>query len=69
MGKYNFKLFDKRKSFNFEVINYPFLPSNIPDNVAYGVFVSQLIPLCQVNSNIHNLCKTMQNIYDATHYL
>ena len=23
-GKYNFKLFDKRKSFNFEVINYVF---------------------------------------------
>ena len=61
-GKYNFKLFDKRKSFNFEVINYPFLPSNIPDNAAYGVFVSQLIRLCQVNSNFHNLKKNLKEL-------
>ena len=61
-GKYNFRLFDKRKSFNFEVINYPFLPSNIPVNAAYGVFVSQLIRLCQVNSNIHNLKKNLKEL-------
>ena len=61
-GKYNFKLFDKRKDFNFDVINYPFLPSNVPKNASYGVFISQLIRLCQVNSNIHGLKRSFKEL-------
>ena len=56
------KLFDKRQSYNFEVIDYPFLPCNIPDNAVYGVFVSQLIRLCQDNSNIHNLRTNLKEL-------
>ena len=36
-------LYDKRDDFNFHIINFPFLSSNIPSSPAYGVFISQLI--------------------------
>ena len=37
------KLYDKRDDFNFAIVNFPFLDSNIPAAPAYGVYVSQLI--------------------------
>ena len=36
-------LYDKRDDFNFHIINFPFLSSNIPYSPAYGVFISQPI--------------------------
>ena len=36
-------LFDKRDDFNFAIVNFPFLCSNIPLSPAYGVYISQLI--------------------------
>ena len=33
------KMYDKRDSFNFDIVNYPFVKdSNIPENPAYGVY-------------------------------
>jgi len=37
------KLYDKRDDFNFPIVNYPILDSNIPSSPAYGVYMSQLI--------------------------
>ena len=37
------KLYDKRDDFNFHIVNFPFICSNIPQSPAYGVFISQLI--------------------------
>ena len=37
------RLYDKRDDFNFPIINFPVLSSNIPASPAYGVYVSQLI--------------------------
>ena len=33
--------YDKRYDFNFHITNFPFLRSNIPSSLAYGVFISQ----------------------------
>ena len=41
--KLQLKLYDKRDDFNFPIVNFPFLCSNIPSSPAYGVYVSQLI--------------------------
>ena len=30
-------IFDKRDNYNFDIVNFPFLDSNIPTNPAYGV--------------------------------
>ena len=42
-GKLATPLFNKRDIFNFPIVNFPFLSSNIPAAPAYGVYVSQLI--------------------------
>ena len=37
------KLYDKGDDFNFPIVNFPFIGSNIPAAPAYGVYISQLI--------------------------
>jgi len=37
------KLYDKRDDFNFPIVNFPFICSNIQAAPAYGVYISQLI--------------------------
>ena len=36
------KLYDKRDTFGFHIVNFPFMSSNIPSAPAYGVYASQL---------------------------
>jgi hypothetical protein len=42
-GRLRTKLYDKRDDFNFPIVNFPFICSNIPAASAYGVYISQLI--------------------------
>ena len=42
-GKLIPRLYDKRDGFNFPIVNFPFLSSNISSAPACGVYVSQLI--------------------------
>ena len=37
------KLYDKRDGFNFPIVNFPFICSNIPPAPAYEVYIYQLI--------------------------
>ena len=49
-GKLNTKIYDKRDDFNFPIVNFPYLSSNIPSSPAYGVFTSQLIRYARASS-------------------
>ena len=42
-GQLHTSIYDKPHDFNLHITNYPFLSSNIPTSLAYGVFISQLI--------------------------
>ena len=42
-GKLSTRLYDKRDDFDFQIVNFLFLPSNIPSGPSYGVYISQLI--------------------------
>ena len=42
-GQLRTKLYDKRDDFNFPIMNFPFIYSNIPAAPAYEVYISQLI--------------------------
>ena len=42
-GRLRMKLYDKRDDFNFPIVNFPFICSNISAASAYGVYISQLI--------------------------
>ena len=41
-------IWDKRDSFNFRIVNYPFLSSNIPAGPAYGTYISQLVRIGRI---------------------
>ena len=42
-GKLSTRLYDKHDDFDFHIVNFPFLSSNIPSGPSYGAYVSQLI--------------------------
>ena len=42
-GRLRTKLYDKRDYFDFAIVNFPFICSNIPAAPAYGEYLSQLI--------------------------
>ena len=49
-----FKLYDKRDQFQFNIVNYPHMDSNIPVGPAYGVYVSRLIAFARVCTDFDN---------------
>ena len=46
--KFVTSLYDKRKDFNFKIVNYPFLCGNVPKRQSYGVFLSQVVRFSRV---------------------
>jgi hypothetical protein len=42
-GQLRTKFNDKRDDFNFPIVNFPFICSNIPAAPAYGVYISRLL--------------------------
>jgi hypothetical protein len=42
-GNLTTQLYDKRDNFNFPIVNFPYLFSNIPISPAYGVYIPQLM--------------------------
>ena len=61
-GQMYTKLYDKRDDFNFPIVNFPFMDSNIPASPAYGVYISQLIRYSRACSDYGDFlarCKTL----------
>jgi hypothetical protein len=56
-GQISTKIYDKRDDFNFEIINFPNMCSNIPASPAYGVYISQLIRYARASSNYSDFLK------------
>ena len=50
-GQYVTAVYDKRDSFNFSIVNFPYLSSNIPSKPAYGVYISQLVRIGRICDN------------------
>ena len=48
------EVYDKRDAFNFNIVNFPHMSSNIPANPTYGVYISQLIKMSRI-------CDTFQS--------
>ena len=46
--KYITTLYDKRDAFGFDIVNLPYLDSNIPVRSAYGVYTSQLVRIGRI---------------------
>ena len=48
------KLYDKRDDFNFPIVNFAFICSNIPAAPIYGVYISQLIRYSKDYDSYHD---------------
>ena len=46
------KIYDKHDDFNFEIVTFPFLDGDVPRSHSYAVYISQLIRLTRVCSNV-----------------
>ena len=55
-------LYDKRDAFNFRIVNFPHMDSNIPSKPAYGVFISQLIRFLRVCDNYQQFANRSYNL-------
>ena len=44
------KYYDKHDDFDFDIVNFPFLESDVPLRTSYGVYISQLIMLARLCS-------------------
>ena len=49
------KLYDKRDTFGFHIVNFPSMSSNIPSAPAYGVYASQFICYARCCSNYSDI--------------
>ena len=47
-SKYVTEVYDKRDAFNFNIVNFPYMSSNILANLIYGVYISQLIRISRI---------------------
>ena len=56
-GQISTKIYDKRDDFNFKIINFPNMCSNIPASPAYGVYILQLIRYARASSNYSDFLK------------
>jgi hypothetical protein len=56
-GQLSTKIYDKRDDFNFKIINFPNMCSNIPASPAYGIYISQLIRYARASSNYSDFLK------------
>jgi hypothetical protein len=56
-GELSTKIYDKRDDFNFKIINFPNIRSNIPASPTYGVYISQLICYARASSNYSDFLK------------
>ena len=60
--KFVTKLYDKRKDFNFDIVNFPYLCGNIPKKQSYGVFTSQMIRYSRVCSKYENFVEECRSL-------
>ena len=62
-GQYNINIYNKTDYFNFHVISFPFLDSNIANNVCYNSFSSQLYRFCKLVSGASHFVAKSSNLY------
>ena len=44
-------VFDKQDEFNFHIVDFPHMDSNLPSKLAYEVYISQLVKIGHICDN------------------
>ena len=45
---FRISIYDMRDDFTFRIVDFPHMDSNIPANLAYGVYISQLVSYARI---------------------
>ena len=55
------KIYDKRKDFDLEIVNFPFLDGDAPRSTSYGVLIAKLIRFAKASSHVadFNTCNKL----------
>ena len=46
------KIYDKRDDFTFNIVNFPYLDSDVPKSPSYGIYISQLVRYARACSKL-----------------
>ena len=60
--KFDIGLYDKRKDYNFNIVNFPFLHGNVPLRQSYGVFTSQVIRYLRICTHFDNFIQETRTL-------
>ena len=60
------EIYDKRDDFDFDIVNFPFLDSDVLRSTSYGVYIFQLIRFARVSSHVDNFY-TRNKVLTAKH--
>ena len=58
------KIYGKNDDFDFYIVNFPFLDSDVPHSASYSVYIFQLIRFARVSSYVDD-CKTRNKVLTA----
>ena len=64
-NKFEVSVFDKTNSFSFNVVKYPSLNSNVPDQVLYNVFYSQIIRFLNICTHESSFLTNLSKLSDT----
>ena len=56
------RLYDKRDDYSFNIVNYPFMDSNIPQGPAYGVYISRLVAFARACQTLGDFNQRHKNL-------
>ena len=63
-GELKSKVYDKRDDFNFDIVNYPHMSSNIPVSPACGVYVSRITAFARNCTNFTDFNHRHKSLFD-----
>ena len=61
-GEYKISLYDKRDDYNFEIVNFPWMDSNIPEAPTYGIYISRLIAFARACDDYQDFSYRHKNL-------
>jgi hypothetical protein len=68
-GRLGTNIYDKRDHFNIPIVKFPFICSNIPAALAYGVYICQMIRYSRAGGSYQDVLDAQWDRCDQQNYL
>ena len=59
-GKFDYKLYDKRNSYDFHIVRFPYRKSNIPSKVFYGAIGAEILRIARATLKYDHFIQSVQ---------